>query len=67
MLKSEYALTHSVCQLASRNEARLVEKRISDALNASGDWEVVAIERRPIDEADAPLAERLLRGPRASV
>ena len=43
----------------------LVEQRIRDALAAGDGWDAVSVERRPVDESDEALAERLLRGPRA--
>ena len=51
--------------VASREESPLVEQRIRDALAAGDGWDAVSVERRPVDESDEALAERLLRGPRA--
>ncbi len=51
--------------VASREEAGVVEQRIRGALLAGADWEVLAVERRAVDEPDEPLAERLRRSPRA--
>ena len=51
--------------VAGAEEADLVAQRIRDALGSAAAWSVVRIERRPVDESDRPLAERLLSGPRA--
>jgi len=51
--------------VADPAEVEMVERRVRDALETGSGWEAVMVERRPVDEADGPLAERLLRGPRA--
>ena len=51
--------------VAEADEADLVAERIRDALGSTPEWSVVRVERRPVDEFDRPLAERLLNGPRA--
>src|SRR5215203_5260841 len=51
--------------VADPAEAELVESRVRAALEASSGWATVVVERRPVGEADGPLAARLLRGPRA--
>lgn len=51
--------------VADEAEARQVRKRVETVLGEGQGWRLVAVRERGVTDAERPLAERLLSGPRA--
>jgi hypothetical protein len=50
--------------VADEAEARQVRKRVETVLGEGQGWRLVAVRERGVTDAERPLAERLLSGPR---
>ena len=51
--------------VADEAEAQLVRQRVEAVLGDGSGWRLVSLRERAVADAERPLAERLLSGPRA--